>query len=130
GKPPNDTKRQPLPLGGGTPLLKSRRLYHSWRVQRSTKRRLVVDSDDPNAIRNQYGTGVYGPRKKRIRPKKANALRVGNRFYSSVTGSPARAMIPTRGLTVQWATKSRRNVNLVFTRRMPVKQTHSPPRDS
>ena len=118
GKAPDGTKHKPLALGGGTPLLKSRRLYHSWRVQRATKNRFVVDSTDPNATRHQYGTGVYGPRKKRIRPRRAKALKVGGRFYTSVKGSPARPMIPTRGLTVQWAKSYRRTIKRVFTRRM------------
>ena len=58
------------------------------------------------AVFHQGGTGIYGPRHRRIVPIKAKALRIpGLGYRASVAGSPVRLMVPTkaRGLPRSWA---------------------------
>jgi phage gpG-like protein len=60
------------------------------------------------AIFHQAGTGLFGPKKKPIRPLQAKALRIpisGGFFYATeIAGSPRRRMVPDSGrLPRAWA---------------------------
>lgn len=69
-----------------------------------------VASAKATAAYAQYGTGIYGPRKRPIRPERAKALRIpiggGAIFLHQVKGSPKRLMVPSRGrLPKNWASR-------------------------
>jgi hypothetical protein len=58
------------------------------------------------AVFHQGGTGIYGPKGRRIVPVRAKALKIpGIGFRKSVAGSPKRLMVPTkqRGLPPHWS---------------------------
>jgi hypothetical protein len=66
----------------------------------------AVASGKDYAIFHQGGTGIYGPKRKRIKPVTARALRVpgpgGMIFAASVAGVPQRRMVPDRRLPARW----------------------------
>lgn len=77
------------------------RLRKSFRKKQVSSRGFTVSSNDPKFIWHQGGTGIYGPRKRRIRPlkKKTLAWKVGGKsfFARSVEGAPKRKMLPDPG---------------------------------
>lgn len=80
---------QALSLTGG--------LRSSWHRVSSNAEGFVVASGKGYAKYHQSGTGIYGPRRRRIEPIRAKALGPlpNGKFYRSVRGSPRRRMTPT-----------------------------------
>ncbi len=108
GKP---WKEHAIPTGG--PILnKSGKLRRSFRKRQVSSRGFVVSSEDINFKRHQGGTGIYGPRKKRIKPKKKSVLAfpVGGKafFAASVAGSPKRLMLPGARVPRAWSLRLKR----------------------
>lgn len=96
----------PLKLRAGQPLRDTGGLM-AWRKRFSTSQGFVVSSTKDYAVHHQYGTGIYGRRKKPIVPKQARALRFpgpgGMIFARSVDGVPRRRMVPDPGpLPSKW----------------------------
>lgn len=86
----------------GRPVLgRTGALRRSFRKRQVTSRDFEVESTDAKFKFHQSGTGVRGPRKRRIRPVKKSVLawRVrGNQFFAhSVEGTPQRKMLPEKG---------------------------------
>ena len=96
---PYGKKFLPLVLRvGGTPLRDSGGMANSWNLREATRERFVVANGKSYAIFHQRGTGIYGPRKKRIVPVNARALRLpGGIYRSSVAGTPKRLQVPLPG---------------------------------
>ena len=94
----------PLVIRAGRPLQDSGGLKASWHRSYSDEDGFTVESGKNYAIYHQDGTGIYGPRKTRIVPVKARALRIpGVGFFRSVAGSPKRRMVPDAGrLPPRW----------------------------
>lgn len=85
----------------GRPLEDTGGLKASWK-RRYTTRGFTVSSTKKYASYLQSGTGLYGPRKQRVRPTNARALRIPVRggspiFRRSVAGMRARKMVPKAG---------------------------------
>jgi phage gpG-like protein len=80
-------------------------LRASWHRVYASRHGFEVASGKLYAKWHQGGTGIYGPRKRRIRPKRGSALGPlpdGN-FYRSVKGTPRRRMVPDSGqLPARW----------------------------
>lgn len=108
----------PLALRSGQPLRKSGAMKSSWFRKNVTASGFQVENARGYSIFHQKGTGVYGPRKSPIRPKKAKALRVpqsgGDRFFRSVKGTPKRKMVPDRGIPKRWRAAYRETINEIF----------------
>jgi phage gpG-like protein len=93
---------------GGRILEDDGHLKSSWFVKGVGEGNFEVASAKAYAAFHQYGTGIYGPKKKPIRPTKAKALAipVGNGviFLRQVRGAPKRRMVPDDGrLPKVWA---------------------------
>lgn len=104
GVDPYGKKYAPLKLRDGEPLQDTGRLKNSWHST-STRRGFRVAPGVTYAAFHQTGTGLYGPKAKRITPKTASALRLGNTglFAKSVKGAPQRKMVPDAGrLPPRW----------------------------
>lgn len=91
----------PLKIRSGTPLSDTGGLRSSWSVRQRSAKGFSVASHKAYAIFHQGGTGVFGPRKKPIKPKAAKVLAFkgpsGTIFAKSVKGSPKRRMVPESG---------------------------------
>lgn len=100
----------PLRLRSGRPLRDRGILANSVAILRASSREIVVGSPMEYAVYHQTGTGIYGPRKRRIEPVKAKVLawktrgakgtnkrgKRGNKgfFAKSVDGTPPRKILP------------------------------------
>jgi len=96
----------PLKLRTGRILSDKGGLRSSWHQVSSSRRGFEVASGKLYAKWHQGGTGIYGPRKQRIVPKRSRALgpiNPGGLFFRSVKGTPKRRMVPSRGpLPAAW----------------------------
>lgn len=96
-----------LKIRNGQPLRDTGGLQSSWHRSHVTADRFTVAASKDYAIYHQRGTGIYGPKRRRIKPVTARALRFpgpsGYIFASSVAGVPRRRMVPERGrLPSRW----------------------------
>lgn len=96
---------------GNKILRKSGKLYSGWYLSSVNAQGYTLDNREPHAKFHQGGTGIYGPSKQRIYPKKAKALSIGgtqgriasngqftfNKAFRSVKGTPQRLMVPVAG---------------------------------
>lgn len=111
----------PLVLRSGRALSDTGGLRSSWHRTQLSAGGFSVASSKTYAAYHQNGTGIYGPRGKRIRPvtKKALAFKVGGKrhIFASVAGAPIRRMIPTTsgGLPSRWRESYVEIVNEVLT---------------
>ncbi len=110
---------KPLQLREGQPLRKTGGMQ-VWQRKAASRRGFTVSSPKSYAIYHQKGTGIYGPKKRPIRPTKAKALRIptqgGALFRRSVKGTPKRRMVPDRGpLPMKWRTRYVETSNEVLT---------------
>jgi phage gpG-like protein len=93
-----------LAIRQGEPLQDTGRLKNSWHSTFS-RRGFRVAPGVTYAAFHQEGTGLFGPKHRRITAKTANALRLGNTgfFARSVKGAPQRKMVPDTGtLPLRW----------------------------
>ena len=103
GKPWKD-----LVLREGQPLEDTGGMKGAWYRRRATRQRFVVANAKSYSIFHQKGTGLYGNKRRRIRPIRATALRVpvrggGTHYFASVRGTPKRRMVPESGrLPPRW----------------------------
>lgn len=109
---PYGKKYAPLVLRDGIPLRDSGGLANSFFRRNVSRDGFAVANGKSYAIYPQKGTGIYGPNKKRIEPKKARwnererrALALpGGIFRRSVKGQPKRRFFPEDGrLPKKWA---------------------------
>lgn len=96
-----------LALRNGRPLEDTGGLKASWKRSSAGRRGFKVSSSKQYAVYHQGGTGLYGPRKRRIRALKAKALKLpGGIYRKSVKGSPRRRMVPeSRRLPAFWVAR-------------------------
>lgn len=104
---PYGSRWAPLKVRSGQPLRDKGGLQSSWHRRFLTAQGFVVASGKDYAAYHQGGTGIHGPKKQRIKPTKARALRFagpgGAIFASSVEGVPRRRMVPDKGaLPARW----------------------------
>jgi phage gpG-like protein len=97
----------PLAIRNGKPLEDTGGLKASWSVDRKGKRGFSIISHKAYAIFHQEGTGIHGPRKKPIKPKKKGGVLAfkgpsGTIFAKSVKGAPKRRMLPREHLPPLW----------------------------
>lgn len=92
---------------GNKILRKSGKLYAGWYISSVGPRGYTIDNREPHA-KFTFGTGLFGPNKRRIYPKNARALVIGgsqgrnvasgqftrNLAFRSVKGSPQRLIVP------------------------------------
>jgi hypothetical protein len=95
---------------GGRILADSGGMKAAWHRKSASRENFEVANAKAHAIFHQEGTGVYGPKKKPIKPVRAKALRIpvgnGAVFLGQVAGSPKRRMVPTNGrIPKRWATR-------------------------
>lgn len=95
---------------GNKILRKSGKLYAGWYLSSVNAQGYVLENKEEHA-KFTFGTGLWGPHKKRITPKTAKALSIGgtqgrsgptgqytrNLAFRSVKGSPPRLIVPTAG---------------------------------
>ena len=95
---PDGTPWPDLVLRDGNPLEDTGGLRDGWQRGDVSAGQAEVENLKDYAEAHQRGTGVYGPKRKRIRPVKSFALRVptksGPMFFTSVKGTPRRKMVP------------------------------------
>lgn len=108
----------------GKPILDdSGRLRKSFHKKQVSSRGFEVSSDDPKFKFHQGGTGIYGPRHRRIKPKKKGVLAWpigGGRFAfaQSVSGAPKRKMLPEGGKTpAAWSRRHKQRAETVMRER-------------
>lgn len=91
-------------------LRQSEKLYNGFQIVRANAQGFEITNREEHA-KFTFGTGIYGPRKQRIYPKRARALVIGgsqgrsassgqftrNRAFASVKGSPQRLIVPLAG---------------------------------
>lgn len=107
-----------LKLRQGRPLEDTGGLKGSWNYTHSS-RGFNVGSGKHYAVYHQRGTGLYGPRKAKIKPVRAKALRLKNgMFRRSVKGSPKRKMVPDGDLPPAWTSAYQETVNEFFKARL------------
>jgi len=101
---PDGNPWKPPLLRDGKPLEDTGGLKSSWHRKFAVAHGFGVANAKSYAIHNQRGTGIYGPRHKRIYPITARALRLGKTglYARSVAGAPARKMVPDHGLPERW----------------------------
>ena len=110
GHDPYGKKYAPLVLRDGNPLEDTGRLK-VWHRVTATRQQFAIASTVDYAKYHQEGTGIYGPKKRRIKPLKARALRIPVRggsplFRRSVEGTPQRMMVPRPGdLPSSWRSR-------------------------
>ena len=98
-----------LKLRSGRPLVDTGRLKNSFYKKSVGKTGFRVGSDVSYSDIHQDGSGIFGRSGKRIKPKRAKALRIpvrgsGALFFKSVKGVPKRRMVPRRGkLPSKWS---------------------------
>lgn len=78
-----------------------------WRRQYASTHGFGIFSPREYAVYHQQGTGIYGPKRRPIRPVQGRALRFpvpgGIAFATEVQGTPARKMVPDAGpLPSRW----------------------------
>lgn len=98
--------KRPLALRSGHPLKDTGGLKASW-FRKLSSTGFRVESAKDYTIYHQLGTGIHGPKRKRIVAKNGKALKIPMRggkpmFRKSVAGTPQRKMIPDRGLPAKW----------------------------
>ena len=95
---PYGKKWAALQLRSGKILQKDGGLKGSWNPKRVTKKGFMLASGKAYAVYHQDGTGLFGPKNRRITPKKAKALKLGKSglIRRSVKGSPRRLMVPVK----------------------------------
>jgi phage gpG-like protein len=92
---PYGKKWAPLKLRDGRPLEDNGGLKGSWFKKYARRDGFKVANGKSYAIIQHAGSGIYGPKKEPIVPKKAKALRLGKYgFAKSVKGTVARPMVP------------------------------------
>lgn len=94
----------PLKLRSGRILAKTGGLKSSIHAK-PTGKGFTIGVGKSYAGYHQQGTGIHGPKRKRIKPLRAKALgpiNPGGKFFRSVKGSPRRPMIPYAGLPPKW----------------------------
>lgn len=69
GTDPDGNRWAPLRLRSGRPLRDRGTLANSFAILRANRRQIVIGSPMETAEFHQHGTGLYGPRGKRIVPK-------------------------------------------------------------
>lgn len=112
---PYGKKHAPKVFNDGRAVLTgvSSKLRRGWKRTRSDGKGFRVSPSAVYAKYHQEGTGIYGPKKRKIVPVNAKALRFtalgktkkGNRtiFRRSVKGCPKRMMVPVKGrLPAEW----------------------------
>lgn len=95
---------------GGRILEDSGGLKAAWHRVSATGKQFQVGNAKKYAWWMQRGTGIYGPRKRRIVPVNAKVLRIpikagGAVKVHSVKGAPPRRMTPARKLPPKWAAR-------------------------
>lgn len=93
-------KTWPKPLlRNGQALSDTGRLRNSWHATSVTRRGFRVAPSVTYAVFHQDGTGIYGPKGRKIEPTKAKALKLGKSglYAKSVKGAPQRKMVPDDG---------------------------------
>ena len=92
---PYGNKWDPLVLRAGQPLRDTGALQASWHRKSVSRTGFSVASSRNYAPYHQGGTGLYGPRKQKIVPIRAKALKLpGGIYLDSSKGSPPRKMVP------------------------------------
>lgn len=109
GEDPYGKRYKPLVLRKGQPLRRHGALQSGWHRKAFGRDGFTIASSTPGnyAIYHQLGTGIYGPKRRPIKPVKAKALSIptpgGTMFRRSVKGTPKRRMVPSRGpLPAKW----------------------------
>lgn len=92
---------------GGRILEDDGHLKSSWFKRLVGRGGFTVGNPQKTALWAQKGTGIYGPKKKPIRPINGKSLRIpvigGAVLLSSVKGQPIRRMVPdTNRLPARW----------------------------
>jgi len=94
---PYGKKWADLKLRDGRPLEDNGHMKGSWFKKYAHRGGFLVANAKSYAVIHQTGSGIYGPKKQPIVPKKAKALRLGKYgFAKSVKGTVARPMVPYR----------------------------------
>lgn len=119
GQDPYGKNFAPLKFRTGTPLSDRGQMRAAWFRKSYDARGFSVANGTERAKYHNEGTGLYGPRKKRIYPTSAKALRIpvkgGAVFASSVKGVPKRRMTPENGkLPQKWRKAYREVSNEIF----------------
>lgn len=108
---PYGRRWKPKAIADGRKTLSGRtnRLKSGWHVTRQTRDEFTIAPAVEYAEYHQEGTGIHGPKKRRIEPRTAKALRFpgpGGKpiFAKSVAGVPQRMMVPSElmGLPPAW----------------------------
>lgn len=104
---PYGKRWEPLVFRAGQPLRDKGGLKSSWHYAGVSPDGFTVRSGKNYAVYHQGGTGIYGPRKARIKPVRAKALHIPQvGFFASVAGTPKRLMVPnTKRLPRKWRTR-------------------------
>lgn len=93
----------PPKLRDGNPLEDTGGLKGAWFRLFASRSGFGVANAKQYAQWHQGGTGIFGPRRRRIRATRAKALKLpGGIFATSVAGSPQRKMVPDEGLPQRW----------------------------
>lgn len=102
---PYGKKYAPLVMRDGIPLRDSGGLANSFFRRNASRDGFAVANGKSYAIYHQGGTGIHGPRKKRIYPINGRFLVLPGPIYrTSVAGSPKRRFFPMKGrLPKKWA---------------------------
>lgn len=119
-KDPYGNAWDPPLLRNGKPLEDTGGLKAAWFKRHVDRSGFSVANAKAYASYQQEGTGLYGPRKQRIRPKNKRALsfRVGSHAYAfrSVKGAKKRRMVPDSGsLPAAWKRRFRQTAHDVLT---------------
>lgn len=107
GVDPYGEKYEPLKLRDGQPLRDTGGLQ-IWQRRFVGREGFAVSSTKAYAAYHQEGTGLFGPKKKKIQPVKKKALRFQPRggavhIVGAVKGTPQRRMVPDDGtLPTKW----------------------------
>jgi phage gpG-like protein len=109
-----------LKVRNGQPLRDTGGLQASWHRSHLASDRFTVASSKNYAVYHQRGTGIHGPRRRRIKPVTARALRFpgpnGPIFAASVAGVPKRKMVPDGAkLPARWRERYERLSHEVLT---------------
>lgn len=118
GASPDGEKWERPKFRSGRPLQDTGGLKASWFVKSRGRGSFTVANAKEYASFLQEGTGLYGPRRQRIKPKTKRALAWksggATHVYASVAGIKPRRMLPTKGLPPLWAARYREVATEVF----------------
>lgn len=119
GQDPYGNNFEPLKFRTGTPLSDRGQMRAAWFRKSHNANGFSVANGTRRSKFHNEGTGLYGPRKQRIYPTSAKALRIpvkgGAVFARSVKGVPKRRMTPENGkLPQKWRRAYREISNDVF----------------